>query len=169
MLNINKLIKYTLILVILTSCFNANASEYFKKGSFSLNIGAGSNSLGNSDYIILRVNAGMFILDGLQVKAGLSQWIGDNPAITTVTPGIEYCFHFVPTIKPYVGTFYRRWLIWDNNKDLNALGGRAGFYYKTEGSRLIIAFGMVHEEIIDECTGSSCSNTYPEILASFSF
>ena len=118
-------------------------------------------------YFILGAGAAYYVLDGLEVGVDVESWFG-SPNITKLSPQVRYILHFVPGIKPYIGTFYRHFFI-SGFEDIDSVGGRAGVYY-IAGRQAFIGFGVIHEVFLS-CPASSnvCSNTYPEITLSFTF
>jgi hypothetical protein len=86
-----------------------------------------------------------------------------------ITPSLQYVFHRVPAVKPYVGGFYRRTEI-DGLPDLDSAGARAGAYLEA-GRHSYIGFGAVYESYLD-CEKSvyrSCDSTYAEVTFTIAF
>jgi len=152
--------------IILTFCFLAfiaiPSKAAFKKGDKSLSIAASANK----DYVVVGAGFGYYIYDGLKLNLKGSHYFGD-PAITTLTPGLEYVLFFVPVIKPYVGSFYTHWFISDDFSDMDSIGFRGGIYYT--GGSLTLGGGVVYEKYLGTCHLSDCSGFYPEIFANISF
>jgi hypothetical protein len=76
--------------------------------------------------------------------------------------------HFVPTVKPYVGTFVRRYFIGDDIGDFNSFGALAGLYFMPN-PRFYVGLGAVYEHLLD-CNERlfECDDVYPEFSLMFS-
>jgi hypothetical protein len=130
---------------------------------------AGYGSAFNEDYAIFGLGINYYVVDGLALGGGFETWRGGDPTITKLTLSTQYVFYQVPTVKPYVGAFYRRTYI-TNLDDLNSYGARAGAYLQL-GRNAYVGLGGVYEAYAD-CTESkyrSCSDTYPEVSFTFAF
>jgi len=140
----------------------------FSQGSQSVSIIAGAGSAFRDDYFILGVGYGYYVINGLELGIDAQFWLSGDPSITKVSPQIRYVFTQPKTVKPYIGTFYRRTFI-DELDDLDSFGYRAGLNFMGQGN-FYFGAGFVYEEYRDcnETIFSSCSDTYPEILFSFS-
>jgi hypothetical protein len=95
-------------------------------------------------------------------------WLNGDPSITKLSPQIKYVFTQPKTLKPYVGAFYSRTYT-DGLEDLDSIGYRAGLYFMG-GGNFYFGAGVAYEDYQDcnETVYTSCSETYPEILFSFS-
>jgi hypothetical protein len=82
---------------------------------------------------------------------------------------VQYVFHQVPVLKPYIGAFYRRTYV-DGLPDINSAGGRAGVYVQA-GRNAYVGAGAVYESYLDcnTTTYRSCSDTYPELSFTVAF
>ena len=141
----------------------------FDRGSSNLVISAGSGSAFSDDYIILGLGYGYYLANGFQLGIKFDFWLDGSPSIYQVTPDIQYVFHQVPKVKPYIGVFYTRSYI-EGFDDLDALGYRGGLYFVTS-PRTYIGIGGAYREYQD-CTGtvySDCSTSYTELSFLFSF
>jgi len=143
----------------------------FSAGRTELSVTGGSGSAFNNTYLILGVGAAFYVVDGLNVGLGAQGWFGGDPRIYNVTPSIEYVFYKVPTVKPYIGAFYRRTFI-DGLPDLDSTGLRAGIYMEA-GPRNYFGFGLVHQSFKD-CdkrvyVNLNCDSNYLEVSFKFSF
>lgn len=150
----------------------AGASELagvFSKGRTNLVITAGSGYAFNETYLVLGVGVGYYVLDGLNLGLSVESWSGSDPKLYKVTPSVQYVFHQIPKVSPYIGAFYRRTYI-EGRPDINSMGGRAGVYLAA-GRNAYVGLGAVFESYIDcdKATYSSCSDTYPEVSFMISF
>lgn len=143
-------------------------ADPFQQGSQSFSIVAGSGSAFNDDYIILGAGYGYYLAKGLELGIDAQFWLSGDPSITKVSPQIKYVFTQPQSVKPYIGAFFRRTYI-DGLNDLDSVGYRAGANFMGQGN-FYFGAGVVYESYQDcsETIYSSCSDTYPEILFSFS-
>jgi hypothetical protein len=134
----------------------------------SVLIGTGSSSA--DTYLILGGGVGYYLVDGLELGLDYEAWIGGDPVMHRLSPGIKYVLHFVPTIKPYVGAFYRHTFVNDYD-DLNYVGARAGLYYSPPRGRVYVGGGAVYERLLDCSDGGwvDCDTVYPELFVGISF
>lgn len=141
----------------------------FDKGRSNLIISAGSGSAFDDDYIILGLGYGYYLLNGFQLGIKFDLWLDGSPSVYQVTPDIQYVFHQVPKVKPYIGAFYTRSYI-EGFDDLDAFGYRGGLYFVT-GSRTYIGIGGAYRKYQDcqETTYNDCSTSYTELSFLVSF
>lgn len=144
----------------------------FSKNSTSLGVFVGSGRAFDDDYIILGVGVGYYLTEGLELGIDLQRWYSGEPTITKVSPHIRYVFTRAPTIKPYIGAFYRRTSFDDFNgielDDQDSFGYRVGAYF-SQNNRVYVGAGVVYEEYEDCSRVTDCSTTSPEILFTVSF
>ena len=161
---------FTITIITLAIMFSSGVSASpFDKGRSNLVISAGSGSAFNDDYIILGLGYGYYLLNGLQLGIKFDLWLDGDPSIYQVTPDIQYVFHQVPKVKPYIGAFYTRSYI-ESFDDLDAFGYRGGLYFLT-GARTYIGIGGAYRKYQDcqETTYSDCSTSYTELSFLVSF
>jgi hypothetical protein len=142
----------------------------FSRGSKRLSILLGTASTGSDTYFILGGGIGYFVVNGLELGLDYEAWLFGDPFIHRLSPGVRYVFGFVPTIKPYVGVFYRHTFVEDYD-DFDQWGARAGIFYAPRRARVFIGGGAVYERLFD-CTSSSvvdCDSVYPELMVGISF
>jgi len=165
-----KKIRYTYTLIALLICISAPPvmADPFRQGAQSVSVIVGAGSAFRDDYIILGVGYGYYVLKGLELGIDAQFWLSGDPSITKLSPQIRYVFTQPETVKPYVGAFYRRTYI-DGLDDLDSIGYRAGLNFMGRGN-FFFGAGVVYENYQDcsETVFTSCSDTYPEILFSFS-
>ena len=166
-MNIIKKLYTFLVLLICMSTSPAMAGP-FLQGSQNVSIVAGAGSAYGDDYIILGAGYGYYLIDGLELGIDAQFWLNGDPSITKLSPQIKYVFTQPKTVKPYVGAFYRRTYT-DGFEDLDSIGYRAGLYFMGQGN-FFFGAGVVYEDYQDgsETVFTDCSDTYPEILFSFS-
>ena len=141
----------------------------FSKGRTHFVITAGNGYAFDESYLVLGVGVSHYLIDGLNVGLSLESWSGSDPGMYKVTPSVQYVFHQIPKLNPYVGGFYRRAYI-DGLPDLNSMGARAGVYL-TAGRNTYIGIGAVYESYTD-CNRTvyrSCNDTYPEVSFTIAF
>ena len=145
------------------------AGTSFGQGRTQLSVFAGSGSAFSQSYLILGVGANYYVLEGLGLGLNFESWFGNTPGIYKLTPNVQYVFTQVPSVKPYVGVFFRHVFI-DNLSDLNSVGMRGGAYLPV-GPNIHLGLGGVYESYLDcnESSYHSCSDLYPEISFTFSF
>jgi hypothetical protein len=141
----------------------AEAAGVFSRGSTGVIVTAGSGYAFNQSYLVLGLGVNYYVIDGLNVGLSVESWSGSSPTLTKVTPSVQYVFHQVPKVSPYIGAFYRRTYI-SSLPDIDSYGGRAGIYIAA-GRRAYVGIGGVYESYVDckKTIYSSCSETYPEL------
>ena len=169
-------IRYFLVFLLLTFSLTlighsarADVAGVFSKGRKHFAIYGGTGYAFNDDYLVLGISGRYYFTNGFSAGLAVETWTGGDPGITKLTPEVSYVFYQVPTVKPYIGAFYRRTYI-DNLPDLESTGARAGVMIAS-GSNLYIGIGGVYEKYIDcnETIYRSCDDTYPEISFTFAF
>lgn len=136
----------------------------FSQGQWRLNVGISSSN----EFVQLTAGGGYFLLDGLELGADIEQRFVQEPSVTKLSPRLTYTAHFLTPIAPYVGGFYRRWVIGDNQPDLNSIGGRAGVNFVILPNAYV-GGGVVYERILDNCPLNDCDSVYPEAFLGFTF
>lgn len=164
--------KLILILILaLGASIPARAAEVagmFRQGQASFMLEAGSGTAYNNSYLILGVGAHYFVVDGLALGLSYERWSGASPAIGQVTPSVQYVFYNAPTIKPYIGAFYRHTSV-VGQPGFNSVGIRAGAYVHA-GPRTAVGLGLVGENYMScQPAFGSCTQFYPEISIVFAF
>jgi len=160
------------VVFVLPSVPPANAGEVagvFAQGRTRLSVTGGTGYAFGENYFVFGVGASYFVLDGLSAGLDLEWWSGADPGIFKVSPSVQYVFYQIPSVKPYIGAFYRRSYI-DGFNDLNSGGARAGVYIPA-GKNTHIGVGMVYESYFgcDKATYDSCTSTYPELSVTVAF
>ncbi len=145
------------------------AGTSFGQGRTQLSVFGGSGSAFRQDYFVLGVGANYYVFQGLGLGLHFESWFGNSPDIYKLTPSVQYVFTQIPSVKPYVGVFYRRVFI-ENFSDLNSVGMRGGAYLPV-GPNMHLGLGGVYESYLDcdESTFDSCDELYPEISFTVSF
>jgi hypothetical protein len=142
----------------------------FRQAAVRLSLLLGSGESSTDTYFILGAGAGYYVLNGLELGADYEAWLGGSPTLQRLSPEARYVLWFVPTIKPYLGFFYRHTFV-SGYDGLNSLGGRAGVYYAPERSRMYLGGGVAYERYL-ACTDSvlgDCDELYPELAFGVSF
>ena len=142
----------------------------FGKGRSSLSLLIGSSFSGDATYLILGAEYGYFLVDGLEIGAGATFYLFDSPFMLTLSPFVTYVLHMVKTVKPYIGAFYRHYIVTEGWEDLDSIGGRAGVYIAPGQARWYFGVGAVYEHLFD-CNDDyfSCDDVYPEIVIALAF
>jgi hypothetical protein len=147
----------------------AEVAGVFGKGKTQIAITGGSGYAFDESYLVLGLGVNYYLMDGFNIGLAVESWSGASPSMYNVTPSVQYVFYQVPTVKPYVGAFFRRSYI-EGLSDLDSAGGRAGIYIAS-GHNAFIGVGAVYESYID-CNKAiyvSCDSTYPEVSFTFVF
>lgn len=141
----------------------------FSKGSTHFIVSGGTGYAFDETYFVLGLGANYYLMDGLSAGLQLESWSGSSPGMTKITPSLQYVFHKVPHVKPYLGAFYRR-TYFDNLPDLDSAGGRAGAYFQA-GRNMFIGAGVVYESYLDcnTTTYRKCDGTYGELSFTVAF
>lgn len=141
----------------------------FSRGRTHFVLTAGSGSAFDESYLVIGVGATYYLLDGLGAGLHLESWTGGDPDMTKLTASLQYVFHPMQAVRPYVGGFFRRTSI-DGLADLDSVGARGGAYLGA-GRNAYLGVGVVYESYLD-CTKSvyrSCDSTYGEVSLTFAF
>jgi hypothetical protein len=162
------LVMFTLIAIAAYPAMDVQADP-FGKGSGRLSVIIGSGEALNDDYTILGVGAGYYVIDGLEIGLDGEVWLGGDPDIYKVSPGVRYVLPLEKTLRPYVGGFYRHTFI-ENFDDLDSFGARGGLYF-IPGRNWYLGIGVVYENYTDcsERVYDSCDEVYPEITFALTF
>jgi hypothetical protein len=147
----------------------AGVAGLFSQGRSHFVITGGSATAFDQSYFVLGIGGSYNLFDGFNVGLHVARWTGEDPAITQITPSVQYVFHRVPGVSPYLGAFYRRAII-DDLPDLDSTGVRAGVYLGA-GRSAYLGAGLVQETYRDcrESVYRDCSDTYPEFSFTFVF
>jgi len=159
----------SIVLTIFAISAHPAYADPFAQGNFRFSLSGGGGHAFGDNYAVIGIGAGMYLLDGLEVGMDFDAWVGGDPDIYSVAPEVRYVFRNVPSVKPYVGAFYRHTFI-ARYVDINTAGARAGGYFML-GPSTYFAIGAVYDVYLncDKNVYSSCSDVYPEIGIAFSF
>ena len=141
----------------------------FGKGRTHVVVTAGNGYAFDESYFVLGLGATYYVVDGLGLGLFFESWSGSDPGMTKITPSVQYVFHQVQVVKPYVGAFYRRTDI-DGLPDLDSVGARAGVYLQA-GRNAYIGLGAVYESYLDceKAIYRECDSTYGELSFTLAF
>ena len=144
-----------------------NDAGHFAKGRLALSILAGSSFSGDRTYLILGADLGYFVIDGLEFGAGATFYLFDEPFQLTLSPHVKYVLHMIKTVKPYVGAFYRHYIIAEGIEDQDGLGARLGAYIAPGRAPWYFGIGVAYEHLLG-CDSEywSCDDWYPELTFS---
>jgi hypothetical protein len=141
----------------------------FQQGAVGLALTVATAFEGDNEYLILGGGLGFYVANGFQIGIDGALWVFDSPTIGTVTPKVEYVLSPIPIIKPYLGGFFRHYIVGDGRDDFQSAGGRAGAYI-VPGDAAYFGFGALYEHQLD-CGRRviPCDQWYPEITVAVSF
>ena len=141
----------------------------FAKGRTHFVFTAGTGYAFDETYVVVGLGAQYYVVDGLNLGLHWEYWTGSDPKMSKLTPSIQYVFHKMNPIKPYVGAFYRRTYL-ERLEDLDSYGARAGVYLQA-GRNSYIGAGLVYESYVDceTATYRECDSTYGEISFTIAF
>lgn len=143
----------------------------FAQGRIRLSIALGGGTNFRENYFVLGAGLGYFLVNGLEASLTGTAWLGGDPFIGTVTPGLTYVFYQVPAVHPYLGGFYRHYFIGGGFEDLDSYGGRAGVYLML-GQSGFLGGGAVYERLFGCEEGEvweDCDQWYPELTFAIVF
>ena len=133
----------------------------YDAGKVSLNLGGGFN--GDSGQI--GGGIGYFVVKGLELGVDGFVGIQDDTTIGALGPAVRYIVWQVPSVHPYIGTFYRHWFIGDGLEDRDSVGARAGIV--TSQKPFYLSAGVAYEQFL--ACEENCSFITPEIAMGISF
>lgn len=148
---------------------DVGAAGAFSRGRMHFVVTAGSGSAFDESYLVLGIGASYYLVDGLSVGAHYESWTGADPDLSKFTGSLQYVFHQMQAVKPYLGGFYRRTNV-GGLPDLDSVGGRAGVYIGA-GRNAYLGLGVVYESYLDcnETVYRSCDGTYGEVTFTIAF
>lgn len=149
----------------------ARAPGPFAAGSPRLSVTAGTAWSAHDTYIVLGVGVGYFFINGLELGLDYEAWVAATPTLQRLSPEVRYVFYFVPTVKPYVGAFYRHTFVGSGFPDFDQLGARGGIYLAPPHSHVYGGGGLVYEHVLDcgPLVIVNCDSVYPELFLGFTF
>lgn len=153
---------------LVTLAANAASAEPFKQGSMRLGLGLGTVSNGNDTNLVVGAGFGYYVINGIELGLDFDTWIGANPSVTRLTPGLLAIAYMIPTVHPYAGVFYSHRFIGAGFDDIDSVGARGGIAIEM-GPRAYGWIGAYYETIVSECEGDDCSYVNPEVRVSFVF
>jgi hypothetical protein len=130
----------------------------------------GLKSTLTDNYVLIGGGVGYYVVDGFEVGLDYQAWAVGDPTLNQVGPELRYVLHFVHTVKPYLGAFYRHTFV-KGYDDLDGVGVRAGLYYAPETARAYFGGGFVYEHVVDCAVEKlvDCDGAYPEASFGVSF
>jgi hypothetical protein len=155
------------LLVVMLMFSLTSLAGPFNVGSKSLGIVLGTGEAFNDNYTIIGAGFGYYVVDGLELNIQAQAWLGGEPSINKVTPGVQYVFSRSEDLKPYLGVFFTRSFI-DGFDDQDSAGVRAGAIFSTR-STYYVGLGVVYEDYLDcdENRFVNCDDTYTELSITF--
>jgi hypothetical protein len=149
----------------------ARAPGPFAAGSPRLSFSFGTAWSTQSTYLVLGLGVGYFFFNGLEIGLDYDAWVASTPTIQRLSPEIRYVFYFVPTVKPYVGTFYRHNFVSSGFPDYDEIGLRGGIYIVPQGGHVYGGAGLVYDRVL-ACNSNvvvNCDSVYPEVFIGIMF
>lgn len=140
----------------------------FRSGAFRVGLGIGGGGYGDQTYLILGGGLGYFPVNGLELHFDTDFWLIGDPFIATPTPGVRYIMWFIPKVHPYVGGFFRHYVVGSGYQDADSVGARGGVYLMT-GRSSYFGLGIVYEHMLQDHLFVETDFWYPEISFAFSF
>ncbi len=167
-LSIGVLMMFVFFTAVSYPAMDAHADP-FSRGSGRLSVTIGSGEAFRDDYTILGIGAGYYVIDGFEIGLNGEAWLGGDPDIYKISPGVQYVLPLETTLRPYVGGFYSRTFI-EGFDDLNSFGARGGVYF-TPGGNWYLGVGIIYESFsdCDDDVYDSCDDIYPEIRFALKF
>ncbi|NEW60931.1 hypothetical protein GSY74_06505 [Sulfurovum sp. bin170] len=150
--------------ILLTSTIYAGG--IFSVGHKNISITAGTDTAYGNTYTVMGIDAHYFIVDNISMGISYHTWLGDDPSINQITIPMTYHIPLNIGFSPYLGGFYSRTMIGEDNNDYNSYGGRVGMTMQTSPSSYM-SFGWVQE--FNENGDNVSSRGYPEVSAGISF
>jgi hypothetical protein len=141
----------------------------FQQGAVGTSLTVATAFSGDNEYLILGGGLGFYLANGFQVGVEGAVWVFDSPTIGTISPKVEYVLSPIPIIKPYLGGFFRHYIVGEGRDDFQSAGGRAGAYI-VPGDAAYFGFGALYEHQLD-CGRRviPCDQWYPELTVAVSF
>ncbi len=133
----------------------------YDQGKVSIGLAGGFNGTQGS----IGGSVGYFVIKGLELAAEGAVLVQGETTIGILGPAARYIVWQVPTIHPYVGTFYRHWFIADI-EDKDSVGGRVGII--TSQDPFYVSAGVVYERFLF-CDDATCAYVTPELSLGISF
>ena len=132
-------------------------------------LNASTTSRGGKTYTVVGAGVGYFPIGGLEIGLDGEVWLGQDPSIYKVSPGLRYVVQGLGVVYPYAGGFYRR-TFYEGANDVGSYGARYGVYMPL-GPNTYAGVGGVYEKRLncEETLTDDCASSYPEISVSFSF
>jgi len=132
-------------------------------------LNASTTSSGGKTYTVVGGGVGYFPLTGLEIGVDGEMWLGADPSVYKVSPGVRYVLQGLGTFYPYAGGFYRR-TFYEGLDDLDSYGARYGVYMPI-GPNTYAGVGGVYEKRLDcdKTVYDDCVSSYPEVSVSVSF
>ena len=165
----NKLLLTMLLSMSTLPVCAADMAGIFDQGSTQFSLLAGSNNAFNNNYLVLGAGVTYYVVDKVGVGLSYENWSGSGPGINKITPSVQYVFDRWPSLRPYVGGFFRHAVI-SGLPNIDSVGARAGVYFAA-GSSSVVGVGLAYESYLN-CQPAiyySCSDTYPEVSLLFGF
>ena len=145
------------------------SASVFDSNRFRGSLNASTTSSGGKTYTVVGAGVGYFPMGGLEIGVDGEMWLGQDPAIYKVSPGVRYVFQGLGTFYPYAGGFYRR-TFYEGAADVGSYGARYGVYLPL-GPNTYAGVGGVYEKRLncEETLTDDCASSSPEVSVSVSF
>jgi len=149
------------------SLYNTLQADIFVKGASNVGFSLGAATSYGNNYTLLGVSGNYFVVDNVSVAGYYRGWFGASPEQHELSVGINYFLPLAQKFRPYGGVFVRENFVsgYDN---FGAYGIRGGVSL-VQSTNSYISFGYAYERYTNCHYDGECSNSYPEIVAGFSF
>lgn len=160
---------FIMLIIFVFQVHSAKAGGTFEQGRTQFSLVAGNAYAFDNHYLVVGGSASYYMADGLGIGLSLERWSGDGPSIAKYSPFVQYVFHRMPVLQPYLGAFYRHTDI-DGLPSIKSSGARVGVLLET-GANAYLSIGVVHEAYHDcqETVYRLCSETSPDMALVFGF
>lgn len=146
----------------------ARQSAPYEQGSLRGALALGSVGAYGERYILVGGSLTYFVLDGLGLRLDGDLWLGGEPSVSRLSPGLEYVFLIDDSFGPYAGAFFRHWFVGSATADLQTVGARGGLIFR-RGSGTTFGIGIAAETQVQPACSRDCTFYYPELSLALAF
>jgi hypothetical protein len=153
-----------LVVITLASASSASADGLsprpYDRGQRSVQIILSSVRFNSRTSFVAGAGIGYFVLPGLELSVTGEVVFRDDPSLALIAVESRYILFPVDwNLRPFVGAFYRRWLIGNGYDDLAGVAGTFGVISRhIRGAE--IGIGTAVERIVSGCS-RDCTRVYP--------
>ena len=160
--------RYLIGLAVVSLSFSSVSGDVFLKGKSNVGVSVGAASSYGETYTLVGITGNYFVIDNLSVSGYYRGWFGATPTQHELSLGTNYYMPLTRKFRPYGGVFFREHFVSGAGyDDFFAYGVRGGVsMVNTNNTYLSVGYAY---EVYGDCQFSECSNSYPELIAGFSF